>query len=75
MENRQHHGRRRYLPLWSYLLGLAGRWMPMDLHTSVGTCAVLGVDSTLCNKTFRVQVLAITSFGTWLPTTIANLAD
>lgn len=29
-------------PLWSYQLGLEGRWMPTDPRTANGKCAAIG---------------------------------
>ncbi|KAF7337353.1 Glycoside hydrolase family 5 protein [Mycena sanguinolenta] len=72
-------------PLWSYQLGLEGGWMPTDPRTAQGKCAAIGAGGTQqFDGTFSawqtggagagtIDPTAISQFGTWPPTTIANV--
>ncbi|KAJ7182204.1 glycoside hydrolase family 5 protein [Mycena crocata] len=71
-------------PLWSYQLGLQGGWIPADPRQAVGRCAALGVSAGGFDGTFSawqtggagagtIAAAASAQFGTWPPTTIANV--
>ncbi|KAJ7054682.1 glycoside hydrolase family 5 protein [Mycena amicta] len=72
-------------PLWSYKLGLDEGWMPTDPRNSIGACAARGVANAPFDGTYSawqtggagagtIAATATAEFGTWPPTSIANVA-
>ncbi|CAL1711942.1 unnamed protein product [Somion occarium] len=71
-------------PLWSYQLGLENGWMPTDPREAIGKCASLGVQGNPFAGTFEswqtggagagtIAPSVSSQFGTFPPTTIANV--
>ncbi|KAJ7605280.1 glycoside hydrolase superfamily [Mycena polygramma] len=72
-------------PLWSYQLGLEGRWMPTDPRSANGACASLGVSDPAFDGTFSawqtggagagtIAASATAQFGQWPPATLSHVS-